>query len=149
MDQAVHLVTVATRDLDAARRFYEALGWTAQLDVPGEIVFYRSAAGQLLGFFAADAFARDAGAAGGSPPPPRRPAARRGRRLPAEAPPTPPPPPPRPPGARRKIMAEVIIHVAYSMLNFSIRDGQEHTEAVIELKRLLAAYLLSAEKVDA
>ncbi|WP_019146015.1 TetR/AcrR family transcriptional regulator [Aeromicrobium massiliense] len=56
---------------------------------------------------------------------------------------------PRTPRARRKIMAEVIIHVAYSMLNFSIRDGQEHTEAVIELKRLLAAYLLTAEQVDA
>jgi hypothetical protein len=31
------------------------------------------------------------------------------------------------------------------MFNFSIRDGQEHREAVIELKRLLAAYLLQAE----
>ncbi|WP_229055076.1 TetR family transcriptional regulator [Aeromicrobium sp. Leaf350] len=49
------------------------------------------------------------------------------------------------PRERRRIMAEVIVHVAYSMLNFSIRDGQEHAEAVIELKRLLAAYLLAAE----
>lgn len=49
------------------------------------------------------------------------------------------------PRQRRRIMAEVIVHVAYSMLNFSIRDGQEHREAVIELKRLLAAYLLQAE----
>lgn len=49
------------------------------------------------------------------------------------------------PRARRRIMAEVIVHVVYSMLNFSIRDGQEHAEAVIELKRLLAAYLLAAE----
>lgn len=49
------------------------------------------------------------------------------------------------PRARRRIMAEVIVHVVYSMLNFSIRDGQEHGEAVIELKRLLAAYLLAAE----
>jgi hypothetical protein len=39
----------------------------------------------------------------------------------------------------------VVVHVTYSMLNFSIRDGQEHEEAVIELKRLLAAYLLAAE----
>jgi hypothetical protein len=31
------------------------------------------------------------------------------------------------------------------MLNFSIRDDQEHAEAIIELKRLLAAYLLAAE----
>lgn len=49
------------------------------------------------------------------------------------------------PRERRRIMAEVIVHVAYSMLNFSIRDGQAHAEAIIELKRLLAAYLLAAE----
>ncbi len=49
------------------------------------------------------------------------------------------------PRERRTIMAEVILHVAYSMLNFSIRDGQSHAEAVVELKRLLAAYLLSAD----
>jgi len=49
------------------------------------------------------------------------------------------------PRERRTIMAEVILHVAYSMLNFSIRDGQSHSEAVVELKRLLAAYLLTAD----
>lgn len=49
------------------------------------------------------------------------------------------------PRERRKIVAEVLVHVAYSMLNFSVRDGQEHSESIIELKRLLASYLLSAE----
>lgn len=49
------------------------------------------------------------------------------------------------PRERRQIMAEVLVHVVYSMLNFSIRDGQAHAEAVVELKRLLAAYLLAAE----
>lgn len=49
------------------------------------------------------------------------------------------------PRDRRRIIAEVVIHVTYSMLNFSIRDDQEHAEAIIELKRLLAAYLLAAE----
>jgi len=49
------------------------------------------------------------------------------------------------PRDRRRIIAEVLVHVTYSMLNFSIRDGQAHEEAVIELKRLLAAYLLAAE----
>ncbi|MBW9204575.1 TetR family transcriptional regulator [Mumia sp. zg.B53] len=53
---------------------------------------------------------------------------------------------PKTPRARRKIVAEVLVHVAYSMLNFSIRDGQEHAEAVIELKRLLGSYLLAAEQ---
>jgi len=49
------------------------------------------------------------------------------------------------PRERRKILAEVLIHVTYSMLNFSIRHRQEHDEAIIEAKRLLSAYLLSAE----
>lgn len=49
------------------------------------------------------------------------------------------------PRERRRVVAEVIVHVVYSMLNFSVRDGQEHAEAVIELKRLLASYLLAAE----
>jgi len=49
------------------------------------------------------------------------------------------------PRERRMIMAEVIIHVVYSMLNFSIRDNQSHEEVVVELKRLLAAYLLSSD----
>ncbi|WP_375002287.1 TetR/AcrR family transcriptional regulator [Aeromicrobium sp. CTD01-1L150] len=50
------------------------------------------------------------------------------------------------PRERRRIMAEVLVHVTYSMLNFSVRDGQGHSEAVIELKRLLAAYLLAGEQ---
>lgn len=45
---------------------------------------------------------------------------------------------------RRKVIGEIIVHVVYSMLNFSIRDGQAHDEAVVELKRLLSAYLLAA-----
>lgn len=49
------------------------------------------------------------------------------------------------PRERRRISAEVIVHVVYSMLNFSVRDGQEHAEAIIELKRLLTSYLLSSE----
>jgi len=67
VDPSVHFITVAARDLDAARRFYGALGWEPRLDVPGEIVFYRSAAGQLLGFFDAESFARDAGTPGAAP----------------------------------------------------------------------------------
>jgi AcrR family transcriptional regulator len=52
---------------------------------------------------------------------------------------------PQTPRARRRIVAEVLVHVSYSMFNFSIRDGQEHREAVIELKRLLSGYLIQAE----
>ncbi len=50
------------------------------------------------------------------------------------------------PRERRQIMAEVLVHVVSSMLNFSVRDGQGHAESVIELKRLLAAYLLAGER---
>jgi len=49
------------------------------------------------------------------------------------------------PRDRRKIMAEVLVHMAYSMLNFSVRDLQEHEESITELKRLLGSYLLAAE----
>lgn len=55
---------------------------------------------------------------------------------------------PQTPRERRKIMAEVLVHAAYSMLNFSVRDGQEHGESITELKRLLMHYLLAAEAGD-
>lgn len=67
MDQQLHFITVATSSLDAARAFYEyGLGWEATLDVPGEILFYQVAPGQLLGLFDAAKFAEDLG--GGSAP---------------------------------------------------------------------------------
>jgi AcrR family transcriptional regulator len=52
---------------------------------------------------------------------------------------------PKTPRQRRRIVAEVVVHVVYSMLNFSVRDGQSHAEAIIELKRMLTGYLLTAE----
>lgn len=45
----------------------------------------------------------------------------------------------------RQTLAEVIVHVTYSMLNFSIRDGQSHPDAVVQLKSMLTHYLLAAE----
>ena len=59
MKQQVHFFTLATVDLDATRRFYGALGWVPALDVPGEIIFYQTAPGQLLGFFLAEKFNAD------------------------------------------------------------------------------------------
>jgi catechol 2,3-dioxygenase-like lactoylglutathione lyase family enzyme len=62
MDQQVHFLTLATADLDAARRFYvEGLGWRPLLDVPGEIVFFQIAPGTVLDFFEAGKFAQDLG----------------------------------------------------------------------------------------
>ena len=47
--------------------------------------------------------------------------------------------------ADRETLAEVIVYVTYSMLNFSIRDGQSHPDAVVQLKTMLTHYLLAAE----
>lgn len=63
MKQQLHFVTLAAVDLDATRRFYAALGWTPTLDVPGEIIFYQSAPGQLLAYFLAEKFNADLGRA--------------------------------------------------------------------------------------
>lgn len=39
MDQRLSFLTLAVRDLDASRAFYlDGLGWTAALDVPGEVL---------------------------------------------------------------------------------------------------------------
>jgi len=39
VDQRISFLTLAVRDLEASRRFYlEGLGWTADLDVPGDVV---------------------------------------------------------------------------------------------------------------
>ncbi|WP_416565448.1 hypothetical protein [Nocardia testacea] len=44
MEQQAHFSTIATADLDAARRFYvEGLGRDPLLDVPDEIIFFRIA----------------------------------------------------------------------------------------------------------
>jgi AcrR family transcriptional regulator len=53
---------------------------------------------------------------------------------------------PRTPKRRREMMAQVLVHVVYSMLNFSVQENQSHADAVAELKRLMIAYLLVAEK---
>jgi catechol 2,3-dioxygenase-like lactoylglutathione lyase family enzyme len=63
VDPRVHFVTLATRDLDAAREFYvRGLQWVPLLDVPGEILFFQVAPGLVLGLFDAEKFAADLGA---------------------------------------------------------------------------------------
>ncbi|GAB3616061.1 VOC family protein [Okibacterium endophyticum] len=59
MKQNVHFVTLATADLDATRAFYGVLGWKPLADVEGEIIFYQTAPGLVLGFFDADKFNQD------------------------------------------------------------------------------------------
>lgn len=60
MDQRTHFVTLATPDLDATRAFYrDGLGWTPLADVPGEIIFFQTGPGLVLGFFVAEKFRDD------------------------------------------------------------------------------------------
>lgn len=62
MDQRLHFITFATPDLDRARAFYkDGLGWDPLMDVPGEIIFFQVAPGQVLGLFHADKFNQDLG----------------------------------------------------------------------------------------
>ncbi|MFJ4171623.1 VOC family protein [Paenarthrobacter sp. NPDC089714] len=60
MEQRLHFITFATPDLDRARAFYKGgLGWDPLMDVPGEIIFFQVAPGQVLGLFDADKFDQD------------------------------------------------------------------------------------------
>lgn len=60
MDQRAHFLTLATRDLAAAGRFYrDGLGWTPLYDDPDEIIFFQIAPGLVLGLFDADKFDQD------------------------------------------------------------------------------------------
>ena len=64
MEQELNFITLATADLDAARRFYgDGLGWTSLVDVENEIIFYQVAPGLVLGFFDDEKFDQDLGRA--------------------------------------------------------------------------------------
>jgi catechol 2,3-dioxygenase-like lactoylglutathione lyase family enzyme len=60
--RGISLVTLGVADLDRARDFYAALGWTPAL-APGDIVFIQLA-GQVLALWGRDALAADQGRAG-------------------------------------------------------------------------------------
>jgi len=60
MEQQLNFITLATRDLDAARRFYrDGLGWEPLIDVPEEIIFFQVGPGLVLGLFEAGKFDED------------------------------------------------------------------------------------------
>lgn len=62
MDQRISFVTLAVGDLDATRRFYlEGLGWTAELDVPGEVLMIRTGEHLVLSLWAEAAFEAEVG----------------------------------------------------------------------------------------
>lgn len=43
MDQRISFITLAVADIDTTRRFYrDGLGWTPEIDVPGEVLMFRA-----------------------------------------------------------------------------------------------------------
>lgn len=62
MDQRISFVTLAVDDLAATRLFYlEGLGWSAELDVPGEVLMIRAGQHLVLSLWAAEAFEAEVG----------------------------------------------------------------------------------------
>ena len=63
MDQRISFLTLAVRDLDATRRFYlDGLGWTADLDVEGDVVMIQVGDKVVLSLWDRDHFAAEVGA---------------------------------------------------------------------------------------
>lgn len=62
MDQRLNFITLAVGDTGASRRFYaDGLGWTPELEVPGEVVFFKMAPTLVLSLWNADEFEAEAG----------------------------------------------------------------------------------------
>ncbi|MBA2953631.1 glyoxalase [Nocardioides sp. MAH-18] len=62
MDQRISFVTLAVRDLDAARRFYlDGLGWTASLDVPGDVLMIQAGEHLVLSLWVQEHFEAEVG----------------------------------------------------------------------------------------
>jgi catechol 2,3-dioxygenase-like lactoylglutathione lyase family enzyme len=60
VDQRLSLVTLGVSDLDRARRFYEALGWTSGWEEGEDVVFFQSG-GMVVALWGRDQLAADAG----------------------------------------------------------------------------------------
>jgi uncharacterized glyoxalase superfamily protein PhnB len=62
MDQRISFLTLAVSDLDATRRFYlDGLGWSAELDVPGEVLMIRTGEHLILSLWAESGFEAEVG----------------------------------------------------------------------------------------
>jgi catechol 2,3-dioxygenase-like lactoylglutathione lyase family enzyme len=67
MDPRISFVTLAVRDLEASRAFYVAgLGWTPELDVPGEVVMIRAGERLVLSLWDEGHFEAEVGRIGRS-----------------------------------------------------------------------------------
>lgn len=62
MDQRISFITLAVADLEASRRFYlEGLGWTAELEVPGDVLMLRAGDHLVLSLWAEAGFEAEVG----------------------------------------------------------------------------------------
>ena len=62
MDQRISFVTLAVGDLDASRAFYlDGLGWTAALDVPGEVLMIKAGEHLVLSLWSESGFEAEVG----------------------------------------------------------------------------------------
>jgi len=62
MDPRISFVTLAVRDLDAARRFYvDGLGWAPELHVPDEVLMIRTGEHLILSLWAQAGFEAEVG----------------------------------------------------------------------------------------
>lgn len=65
MDQRISFVTLAVADLEATRRFYlDGLGWTTELDVPGDVIMIRVGVHLILSLWDQDHFEAEVGPIG-------------------------------------------------------------------------------------
>lgn len=62
MDQRISFVTLAVADIDVTRRFYvDGLGWTPELDVPGEVIMFRAGEHLVLSLWERSHFEAEVG----------------------------------------------------------------------------------------
>lgn len=62
MDARVNFITLAVADVAAARAFYvDGLGWTPELEQPGEVVFIRMSPSLMLALWSASEFEAEVG----------------------------------------------------------------------------------------
>ena len=62
MDQRISFVTLAVADLDRTRAFYlDGLGWTAAMDVPGEVLMIQTGEHLVLSLWSEAEFAAEVG----------------------------------------------------------------------------------------
>ncbi len=62
MEQRISFLTLAVRDLDATRTFYVAgLGWHPEMDVPGEVLMFKTGQHLVLSLWDEAAFEAEVG----------------------------------------------------------------------------------------